>query len=257
MALSTCKNCKQKFAKNYCNNCGQSSHTHPINFQYLVHELQHGFFHVDKGILFTLKELFTRPGDSIREFIEGKRVNHFKPVISLVIILATIYGLLAHYFDMRLMDMNTINVSDNSNLFQDILKINKWISDHFVWVSLLSIPIYSLGTSIAFRKQKINFVEHIVLNTFLAGQKLAVHIAAFPIAYLIKTTSYTDNFNTLLTLIDFFLLVWTYKNFFNQESKVRTIWLAILSYIIYIIALALIAVGTVAIVYLINHFKEL
>ena len=253
MSFTICKNCNQKFEGNFCNNCGQSSHTHAINFQYLVHELQHGFFHVDKGMLFTLKELFTRPGDSIREFIEGKRVNHFKPVISLVIILATIYGLLAHYFNIEVMDMSKINVSGNYNLFEDILKIKNWISVHYVWISLVSIPIFSLGSFIAFRKQKYNFVEHIVLNTFLAGQKLAIHITAFPIVYLIKATSYSDSLDKLLILIDFVLVVWTYKYFFNQESKLRTTWLAILSYIIYIVLFTFLAIGTVAVFYLINH----
>lgn len=253
MARSICKNCNHKFDKNYCNNCGQALHTHPINFQYLVHELQHGFLHVDKGILFTLKELFTRPGYSIREFIEGKRVNHFKPVISLVIILATIYGILAHYLNMEVMDTKTINISGDYNILEDMLKINKWISDHFVWISLLSIPIFSFGSSIAFRKQKKNFAEHIVLNTFLAGQKLVVHLATLPIVYLIRNTSYSGNFETLITLIDFFLLVWTYKQFFNQQSKLHTTWLAILSYIINIIIFSFLAIGTVAIVYLINN----
>lgn len=253
MPHSTCKNCNQKTVRNYCSNCGQASNIHPINFQYLVHELQHGFLHVDKGILFTLKELFTRPGDSIREFIEGKRVNHFKPVISLVIILATVYGLLAHYFNIEVMDTNTINISGNYNLFEDMLKINKWITDHFVWITLLSIPIYSLGTSVAFKKQNFNFIEHIVLNTFLAGQKLAVHILTFPLVYLLKTNSYSDSFDKLLTLIDFVLLVWTYKYFFNQDSKWRTTWLAIMSYFINILVFTLLAIGTVAIVYLINH----
>ena len=253
MSLSTCKNCNQSIDGNYCSNCGQSSNTHPINFQYLVHELQHGFLHVDKGIFYTLKELFTRPGDSIREFIEGKRVKHFKPVISLVIILATIYGILSHYSNIEVIDMSTINVSGNKNLFEDILKIRKWTSEHFVWLSLLSIPVYSFGTSIAFRKQQFNFIEHIVLNTFLAGQKLAVHIATFPIFYLVSNTLYADKFDTLLTIIDFVLLIWTYKSFFNQESKLRTTWLATLSYIIYIMVVAILAVGTIGLVYIINH----
>lgn len=251
MAPITCKNCDHKSEGNYCNNCGQSLHIHPINFQYLIHELQHGFLHVDKGILFTLKELFTRPGNSIREFIEGKRVNHFKPVTSLVIILATIYGLLNHYFNMEIMDR--IDITGNSNLFEDIIKIKKWISNHFVWMSLLSIPVYSLGTIIAFRKLKFNFIEHIVLNTFLAGQKLAIHIATFPILFLIKETPYSDSFDKFITLIDLSLIIWTYKNFFNQDSKLRTTWLAILSYIIYIMALIILAIGTISIVYLINH----
>ncbi|QOG00887.1 DUF3667 domain-containing protein [Flavobacterium sp. MDT1-60] len=37
--------------------------------------------------------MFTRPGHSIREFIEGKRVKHFKP-LWLVAVLGALYGFL-------------------------------------------------------------------------------------------------------------------------------------------------------------------
>ena len=94
---TTCKNCNQSFEGHFCNNCGQSAKTHQINFQFLWHDIQHGLFHFDNGILYTSKQLFTRPGNTIREFIEGKQVRHFKP-FSLVIVLATVYGLLIHFF---------------------------------------------------------------------------------------------------------------------------------------------------------------
>ena len=89
-----CKNCGHIYSGQFCNNCGQPSDTHKLNLHFIWHDLQHAFLHFDKGVLFTAKELFTRPGNSIREFIEGKRVKHFKP-ISLVIILATLYGVLS------------------------------------------------------------------------------------------------------------------------------------------------------------------
>lgn len=60
------------------------------------HDIQHGLFHFDQGIFYTAKQLFIRPGHSIREFIEGKRVEHFKP-LSLVIILATAYGIIENF----------------------------------------------------------------------------------------------------------------------------------------------------------------
>jgi hypothetical protein len=86
----TCKNCHQVYTGHYCNNCGQSAETHKINAHFLWHDIQHGLLHFDEGILFSLRQLFTRPGHSIREFIDGKRVRHFKP-ISLVVVLATLY----------------------------------------------------------------------------------------------------------------------------------------------------------------------
>jgi Protein of unknown function (DUF3667) len=98
---TNCLNCNAKLNGRFCSNCGQNSDTHRISFHYLLHDIQHGFLHLDKGFLFTAKELFTRPGSSIREFLQGKRVNHFKP-ISLVIILAGIYSLLSHLFEFNI-----------------------------------------------------------------------------------------------------------------------------------------------------------
>src|SRR5208283_4811746 len=96
-----CLNCHHTLTGKYCSYCGQSAATHKINVHFLWHDIQHGLLHIDKGILYTTKELFTRPGHSIREFIEGKRVRHFKP-ISLVLVLAGIYGLLYHFFKINM-----------------------------------------------------------------------------------------------------------------------------------------------------------
>mgnify|MGYP006179009015 CR=1 FL=1 len=108
-----CKNCGHIYSGQFCNNCGQPSDTHKLNLHFIWHDLQHAFLHFDKGVLFTAKELFTRPGNSIREFIEGKRVKHFKP-ISLVIILATLYGVLRHLFHFSVLD-NAIPIYNQSS----------------------------------------------------------------------------------------------------------------------------------------------
>ena len=44
---------------------------------FMEHDLIHGVWHIDKGVLFTVKELILRPGDSVRGFIQGKRVGFF------------------------------------------------------------------------------------------------------------------------------------------------------------------------------------
>lgn len=67
-----CKNCDNTFEGNFCNNCGQSKDTHKLSMHYIWHDLQHGIFHFDNGIFYTIKNLLTKPGVSIREFIEGK-----------------------------------------------------------------------------------------------------------------------------------------------------------------------------------------
>ncbi|MFC6098410.1 DUF3667 domain-containing protein [Flavobacterium qiangtangense] len=231
-----CKNCDNTFEGNFCNNCGQSAATHQLNAHFIWHDIQHGLFHFDKGMYYSAKELYLRPGHSIREFIEGKRIKHFGP-ISLVIVLATIYGLLYHYFDINLFK----NAQEGIKL-----NLNDWISKHYSWLTLATIPFYTFGTYISFRKQGYNYIEYLVLNTFKASQRLILHIVTFPILYYFNGTPMLSNFITTLYIIDVILIYWTNFQFFDRMGKIKVLFLSILSHLIFlatfIIVMALILV---------------
>jgi hypothetical protein len=227
---TTCKNCNNTFEGFYCNHCGQPADTHKMNWHFLLHDIQHGLLHFDKGLLFTIGQLFTRPGHAIREFIEGKRVRHFKP-LSLVIVLATVYALLYHYFGIGSLPDVTVKGNFGNGFSPE--KINEWIANHFAWTTLLSIPFFSLPTYIVFRKQGYNFIEHLVLNAFLAAQRLCVHIATFPFLYLISGPPQMQVMPKLTILIDFILTVWSYMQFFNKLPKMRVFSLTLLTYVVF------------------------
>ncbi len=225
----TCKNCGQTYTGHYCNNCGQPAATHQLNFHYLWHEIQHGLFHFDEGILYSLKQLFTRPGHSIRDFIDGKRIRHFKP-ISLVLLLATLYGFLYHYFDINLSEKGIKDEAED-------LKVNEWIINHYAWATLLTIPLYTIGTSIAFRKQAYNLFEYFILNTFKASQRLTISIALFPLLYYFNGTSSIKSIPLSIYLIDLVFIYWTNAQFFNKLSLIKTFFLTLLSQLIFLICL--------------------
>ncbi|WP_343586885.1 DUF3667 domain-containing protein [Flavobacterium sp.] len=227
-----CKNCHQIFKGHYCNNCGQAAETHKINAHFLWHDIQHGLLHFDKGILYSLKQLFTRPGHSIREFIEGKRVHHFKP-LSLVVVLATLYGLLYHYFH-----INTFEGAKTSNIDSDY--INEWFATHFSWVTVGSIPIYTIGTYLVFRKQGYNFVELFVLNTFKAAQRISVQLVTMPVLIFLNHTSHIAQYNNVMYVIGIILIFWTNMQFFNKMSKIKAFFLTLLSHLIFLICFFLI-----------------
>ena len=102
-------------------------------------------------------------------------IKHFKP-LSLVAVLAALYGFLWHYFHINLF----ANTQDTKI---DWIKFNEWTSTHFAWITIATIPLFTLGTYIFFRKQGYNFVEYFVLNTFKASQKLFLSIILFPLLY--------------------------------------------------------------------------
>ena len=222
-----CKNCHQIFTGHYCNNCGQPAETHKINIHFLWHDIQHGLLHFDKGILYSLKQLFTRPGHSIREFIEGKRVRHFKP-LSLVVVLATLYGVLYHYFH-----INTFDSVKSPNIDSDYL--NEWFATHFSWVTVASIRIYTIGTYLIFRKQGYNFVELFVLNTFKAAQRISVQLLTIPALIFFNHTSHIQQYTYTMYIIGIVLIFWTNIQFFNKISKTKAFLLSILSHLIFLI----------------------
>lgn len=118
--MITCKNCNNEFEGRFCNQCGQPAATHELNFHFLMHDVQHGLFHLDKGVFFTIKELFIRPGYSIHEYLHGKRAQHFKP-ISLILVLAGILGLLSHYFHFDMLS-DTVQVIGDGKRAEEIRK---------------------------------------------------------------------------------------------------------------------------------------
>ncbi len=234
----TCKNCNQTFNGHYCNNCGQPADTHRINAHFLWHDIQHGLLHFDNGIPYSVKELFTRPGHSIREFIQGKRIKHFKP-LSLVAVLAALYGFLYHYFHIDL-----FNASADSEI--DFGDFNEWMSTHFSWVTIATIPIYTIGTYIVFRKQGYNFFELFVLNTFKASQRLSIQILTFPILLYLNSINHAERFSTITYLLGIVLTFWTNIQFFNKMSRTKAFFLTIVSHMIFLICFIIIIIIVLA-----------
>jgi hypothetical protein len=227
--LIICKNCGNSFSGKFCNNCGQSAETHKLNIHFLWHDIQHGLFHFDHGILYTAKKLYTNPGNTIRGFIEGKRVKHFKP-ISLVVLLATFYGLLRHLFHFSILDRKSVAAIQGA----EYESLNEWISSHYSWIILVSIPMFALASFIIFRKQGYNFIEHFVLNSYMASQRLIYRIVLFPVIKYFSESEYLQMFVDLLIIIDIALIFWTYMTFFNRISKARAFVYSIYSYLLFI-----------------------
>jgi hypothetical protein len=239
--MITCKNCNNQFEGQYCNLCGQSADTQRLDFKFLIKNLHKNFIKIfHKGIFYTSRQLFTRPGHSIREYIEGKRVNHFEP-IGLLIAFAAFYAVLYHTFEIDMFSGISDSTLDGK---LDLRSVGNWITDHFSLVTLLFVPVYSIGSFLCFRKQGYNFYEHIYLNTFLASQRLLIRIATFPLLIILDGTENIFLFRDLLVLADIVLMVWSYTQFFNKVKRIKAVLLSVLIYGIFFVIL----VGLITIV---------
>lgn len=225
--MTICKNCNNHFKGNFCNNCGQGANTHRLSMHYIWHDIQHGLFHFDNGIFYTVKELLTRPGDTIREFLEGKRVRHFKP-FSFVVVLATFYGLLYHYLVSHLSDSKPINSKEN--ILNAYVTVIRWTTDHFAISTLLLIVITTIVSYFIFKKRGYDFAEHLVLNTYICGLILIFSILLFPLIYIFRGTETLKWYGIFVQWMDLCLMYWCYSQFFNKLSRVKCLGLTFLTF---------------------------
>ena len=75
--MKVCQNCGGEGDQKYCPNCGQALQIERININSLLHEVAHTFWHLEKGFLYTLKELAIRTTQ--RKYLSGIRIRYQKP----------------------------------------------------------------------------------------------------------------------------------------------------------------------------------
>lgn len=206
---NACLNCKKPVKENFCANCGQKTTVHRYSLIHFVeHDLIHGIFHVDTGIIFTIRELFSRPGHSVREFINGKRVGYFS-FVTLLLVIVGISHLLGEYAQIKISDLMPENSKGAMNELQELT--NKYPKATL----LLTIPFYSFFSFLWFRKSKLNLTEHFVLNSYRTVAELIIVLF-----FTIITIFYT-NIKVLFIIygfigvFSFIYAFWFYKQFFS------------------------------------------
>lgn len=234
-----CKNCGQIIDAKFCSHCGQNSKVDRITLTNFITELSDSLIQVNRGLLFTIKELTIRPGYSIKDYIKGKRKNYFKP-IAYALALSTVYFLISKLTDDStfLVDLLegfnngfTDSGARNTELPNKLLLAANWFTNNFAYAAILLIPLHALATYLAFFKSGFNYLEHIVLNSYIVGQQAIIYSIFILISQVFKVD--------FLDLIDFIILVlyafWVFWQFFSEESRKYVILRSMLAYILKLI----------------------
>lgn len=181
----TCKNCNTVFEGNYCNNCGQSAKTHRITWKEILHYLTHALFHTDKGFFYTIKELIIRPGFTIKDYLEGKRIKHFNPILFLIII-----GSITTYFYSSL----HLKLPNAEIDLERIEHISSTIGHkYFAFIGCLFIFFLTITDFILYRKHGYLIPEIVISNTYQMVMILLFSLLMLP---LFSFQDYIFNNNT-------------------------------------------------------------
>lgn len=226
---TNCLNCNTEIAGNFCSNCSQSSSTHRFSLSHVFqHDFIHGIFHFDKGFFYTIKELFSRPGHSIREYVQGKRTKHFNYFATIIFLLTL------SYFLKKWAKIDASALYDDKTTVSGLLKVQKDFSKITVF---LHIPIIAFFSYLFFKKSKQNYTENLVLNLFLLCGLLTISLF-FPLCMIfITNTKFLTGVNYFLTAATLLYIVIFYYQYFSVFGlkKYKLIIRAILIAFLYVL----------------------
>lgn len=224
---NNCLNCGQPITGNYCSNCGQKKYRR-IDRKYIIEEAQYSLLHTNKGFLYSVKNIIKNPGKTAREFINGNRVNHYKPIL-----LAFVLSGISAFISLKLIGlydiMEQMTVNGKSINSPQMNEIMSYVTSYNSFFSLLMIPFFALLTKLVFYKWGHNYYEHVVMNAFIQSYYTILYILIlYPLIYLVK---HDTNIVMLLVMMSTFLfmpiiLVWFFKGFYS-ERRFRSIVLRI------------------------------
>jgi hypothetical protein len=186
----------------------------------------HGVFHLERGILFTIKEALVRPGRAALDYIDGKRVRYYNVFyLSLILIGAAIilYHLSAGAGSMKSTDAGS----------QKVLDI---LTQNVKMIVLGFVPLLALNARLLFWKIRLNLAEHFIVAGFtFVGVLVIVNILFIANAIAENTTADLVS-NWVLFILSIVMLlfpVWAYGNLaWKSHSFLGILWRMAVMYVL-------------------------
>lgn len=218
-----CNNCGHTFRGNYCPVCSQSARQGRVSWLSIWQGIGQLWGIESRSAIYTLWQLFLRPGYLVRDYISGKQQVSYPPV-KLLFILAAVITLVRYFFPAPIPEYTPSGYKYVDWAFH-------WIYTHQNIAELLIGCVAILPTWILFRK-----APHYPRHTIPEGFYLQVYLAI--LSYIITSIfAELSGVASALTIVYSFM---AYKQLFGYGYW-GTLWRLIICSVLSIMTLILIA----------------
>lgn len=163
----SCGRCGHEMKGAFCSSCGKAKTVKKIDGSYMLSEIA-SIFNVNKGFLFTIKELLLRPGPNIQKFIREDRNRLVKPILYIIVCSLT-YTLLQQFLNF---EDGYVNYSFDKN--SSSTPMFTWISNNYGYTNILMSLLIALWIKVFFRKHPPNYFEILVVLCFVMGTGMLI-----------------------------------------------------------------------------------
>lgn len=220
MANRNCLNCEKELIDQFCSGCGQKSDTHRITFKnFIFHDVLHGTFHIERGIVFTAKQALTRPGKAALDYISGKRKPYYN-VFYLVLIVFGLIIFLGHLFEEIDLFFGGELEPERPFINEASRKLSR-IFDHSKIIIFLFVPFAALNSFILFRRKKLNLSEHAIISGMILLGMLLISLIGNILFYANFIIEFSPTFHAIFSWTVTTLIIlhvgYGYINAFRKE----------------------------------------
>ncbi|GAA4354889.1 hypothetical protein GCM10023185_17150 [Hymenobacter saemangeumensis] len=206
-----CLNCGTPVPDHFCGHCGQDvHHTHRFTLRsLLLHDLPHSIWHVDKGLLYTLRAMLTRPGATIAEYMAGRRARHFRP-ISYLLLIGGVSALA-----MSMLNLQPLPPERAAEMPKVIsLAMDRYMNTFTklpTLVYMVLLPVYALLARWLLRATRYNYAEMLLSQAFIMGTLSVPSLLVMtPLMWLMRETKHVLVIPMLGMLPSVVYPVWVY-----------------------------------------------
>ena len=207
--------CRLTFNMKEVDTLEETSKPKRIDSSYIIYEIKH-LLHIESGFLFTVKQLFVRPGKLVRNFILDDRSKITKPLIFLILS-GTIFTLIFHFFHIEYVFFSLQQKIGSIDQFLEMKAINDWTNNHIGYISLITGFFIAIWINLFFKKHKYNVYEITILLCYSVGQGLLIIslFAIFSIIFKTKTIA------SIGVFASYFYIFWAIGQFFGEKSLIN------------------------------------
>lgn len=216
-----CVNCDNEFVGAYCNVCGQrilERLTLKTSWKLIIDDV----FDINKGLFFTVKQLWINPGKTSLDFIKGRTKNYYSPVKYLIFWTA-LYLVLMSFIDSGRQSESIRDLIFNSTppfsfkSFGEYMTIyNEILFRHTDLFYLGLTPFLTLTSHIIYRKKKFYLAELSVLYLYILGQIIFILACVVPMLSLFGENRAVLIFIAPLAMVVIYLVIKSHKQFFGE-----------------------------------------
>lgn len=192
-----------------------------------------------------MRELTKNPGQTIRNFIGGKRVRYFPPVTYFILIVGFSFFLSGalHVFDKTFANSSFNTKSNPFGKFFNEGDFTTW-SKYFFYAL---IPLTSFVIYLIYKKSKpYNYTEHTIANLYIYGHRTIATILLTFLFVLINPSIAA----IISTIFDTVIAAWMYGELYEPQQKRLTRFLIGLG--IYIISIAVVMLVLLIFIFLLT-----